>query len=321
MQPLVTVIIPCFNYGRFLSDALDSIRAQAYEAWECLVVDDGSTDNTREVVTRYAQQDARFRYLFQSNSGVSSARNTALKAANGTYIQLLDADDLIEKAKLKLQVAFLEENTKVDLVYSNIIFFKDAERTCISAPKLLHDKIGVSGSGEALLYALLEDNIFLPGCVLFRKSLYEDVGRFRKGIEGIEDWDYFYRSALAHKTFYYDKREGTCLLSRSHGTNASNNGFVMLSNKIKARTLLLLETKKLVANNDTCFSKGFIKKACTIHLALLNRDKARLNLYYGSMFAGCVQAVKHAFYSQKPYYALYDSAYWIKERIKKSLKK
>src|SRR6478752_5902047 len=121
MQPLVTVIIPCFNYGRFLPDALDSIRTQTYEAWECLVVDDGSTDNTREVVSRYAQQDARFRYLFQSNSGVSSARNTALKEANGTYIQLLDADDLIEKEKLKLQVAFLEKNANVDLVYSNII--------------------------------------------------------------------------------------------------------------------------------------------------------------------------------------------------------
>lgn len=316
ISPLVTVVIPCYNYGRFLSDALESIRAQTYEAWECLVVDDGSTDNAREVATRYSQQDARFRYLHQNNSGVSAARNTALREAKGKYIQLLDADDLIEKEKLALQVAFLETHAEVDLVYSSIIFFKDADKDSQSEPKLLLSKKSVSDSGEALLAELVDDNIFLPGCVLFRKTLCEDVGSFRTGIEGIEDWDYFYRAALLRKTFYHDKREATRLLSRNHGNNASGNSFKMLMHKIKARKALLQDTVLFLEKGKSGFSKAFIKKACQLHKALLNRDKARMQLYYGNVLKGCAYMLKHAYYSKKTYFAFYDGAYFIKERLK-----
>jgi glycosyltransferase involved in cell wall biosynthesis len=109
-EPLVSVIIPCYNYGRYLGDALDSIAAQTYSHWECLVVDDGSTDNTSDVGMQYAEKDSRFSYIYQQNGGVSSARNTALNKAKGKYIQLLDADDMLEPDKLQLQVSLLEEN-------------------------------------------------------------------------------------------------------------------------------------------------------------------------------------------------------------------
>jgi glycosyltransferase involved in cell wall biosynthesis len=317
-SPLVTVIIPCYNYGRFLNDALESVLAQTYGMWECLVVDDGSKDNTREVATRFVQQDDRFRYLIQENSGVSAARNTALKEANGTYIQLLDADDLIEKDKLALQVAYFDANEKVDLIYSNIKFFKDGDRASTSEPKLLQNNKGVSGNGETLLKALVEDNIFLPGCVLFRKSLYQDVGLFKKGIEGIEDWDYFYRAALLHKTFHFDARAGTCLLSRNHGNNASGNNLKMLKHKIIARKALMQETKTAVERHSF-LSHRFVANALNTHKALLNRDGARLNLFHGNVFAGVTSMLKHAYYSQKPYFAFYDGVYWLKERVKKKL--
>lgn len=317
--PLVSVIIPCYNYGKYLADALESVYAQTHVNWECIVVNDGSTDTTEEVARRYAEKDVRFRYVYQHNGGVSSARNTALKEAKGVYIQLLDADDLLQPHKLALQVALLEENRNVDLVYSNIVFFKEADPAPRAEPQLLQNKAPVSGSGETLLDALVEDNLFLPGCALSRKGLYEDVGDFKQGIEGIEDWDFYYRAALRKKVFYYDAREGTRLLARSHGTNASGNGYKMLAHKLKARKGLMAATQKETGNPDSCFSKGHLQRVYKAHKGFLNRDAARLHLFYGNFAKGCVHMVKHAFYSKRYYFSFYDGGYWMKERMKKKV--
>ena len=87
---LISVIVPCFNYGRFLSEALESVIAQTYENWECLIIDDGSTDNTRAVLDTYGD---RLRYIYQSNGGVSSARNHGIQEA-----KVKTVDDESEKA-------------------------------------------------------------------------------------------------------------------------------------------------------------------------------------------------------------------------------
>lgn len=319
LAPIVSIILPCYNYGRYLSDALESLIAQTYANWECIIVNDGSTDETEEVAQRFAQKDPRFKYVQQKNSGVSMARNEALKAAAGTYFQLLDADDILERDKLKLQVAFLEKNPGIDLVYSSMIFFKETDPNYVVGPKLLHDKQPVSGSGDALLQQLLDDNIFLPGCMFFRRSLYEEVGLFKKGIEGIEDWDYCYRAALLQKNFFHDNRSGTRLLVRSHNNNASNNGKTMLKHKIKARQALMAETADLLMQKRPTFSKRFLDRAYKLHKAFLNRDKARLHLYYDNLFKGGICMFKHGYYSNKPFFALYDGAYWIKERIKRKI--
>lgn len=315
-DPLVSVIIPCYNYGRYLSEALDSLLAQTYANWECIIVDDGSTDNTREVAGGYTQKDSRFKYFHQSNSGVSGARNRALQEANGTYIQLLDADDLLEKEKFRLQVAFLEEHPDVDLVYSIMVFFRDGDKTRLSAPRLIHNKNPVSGRGEPLLNSLIDDNLFLPSCSLARRSLYDDVGLFQKGIEGIEDWHYFYRAALLYKVFYYDGRDGTKLVVRAHGTNASGNQYKMWSHTIKARELLIQETLKHLGNNNSKFSGRYLLKVMQLQKALLYQEKARLSLLYGNILKGGVHALQHGWYSRKPYFAIYDAAHWIKERLK-----
>ena len=317
--PLVSIIIPCYNYGRYLADALESILAQTYTSWECIIIDDGSTDETREVASHYTQKDSRFNYFYQKNSGIASARNRALAEASGNYFQLLDADDLLESDKLKLQVAYLEENPSVDLVYSSMIFFKESDKNYRAGPQLMLAKKPVSGHGEALLQQLLDDNLFLPGCVLFRRSMYDEVGLFTKGIAGIEDWDFFYRAALLQKTFFHDNRDGTRLLVRSHEHNVSNNGQVMLTYKIKARKALMEETAKLLEQNESIFSKSFLYRAYKLHKAFLNRDGARLHLYYNNLLKGVVHVFRHGYYSQNPFFALYDGAYWVKERIKRKI--
>ncbi|RYX81126.1 glycosyltransferase family 2 protein, partial [bacterium] len=94
-QALVTIITPCYNYGKFLAEALDSLLLQTYSNWECIIVNDGSIDNTDEVALQYTAKDQRFKYINQKNGGLPNARNSALKIAQGKYIQLLDADDLL----------------------------------------------------------------------------------------------------------------------------------------------------------------------------------------------------------------------------------
>src|SRR3954462_4214752 len=92
--PLVTVVMPSYNYARFIGDALESLSAQTYGEWECIVCDDGSTDDTGEVVARYIEREPRVHYVRQPNQRQAVAKNTALNLARGRYVQFLDADDL-----------------------------------------------------------------------------------------------------------------------------------------------------------------------------------------------------------------------------------
>jgi len=197
-----------------------------------------------------------------------------------------------------------------------LIPFKDSDKSR-GAPKLIHCKEPVSGSGELLLKGLIADNIFLPGCALFRRSMYVDVGEFSEELQGNEDWHFYYRAVLLGKAFCHDNRSGTRLLARDHHNNTSKNRYKMLTNIIKARKALVEETAKLLMQENAAFSRSFLDHACKLHKAFLNRDGARLHLFYNSLFKGVVHMFRHGYYSRNPFFALYDGAYWIKERVKR----
>ena len=104
--PQVSVIIPCYNQGRFLGEAVDSVIAQTHGAWECLIINDGSTDNTAEIAASYAGRDGRIRDLYQHRPGLGSARNRGLAESRGEYVQFLDADDILLPEKIERQLKF-----------------------------------------------------------------------------------------------------------------------------------------------------------------------------------------------------------------------
>jgi glycosyltransferase involved in cell wall biosynthesis len=318
--PLVSIVVPCYNYGRFLTDSLGSILSQTYQNWECIIVDDGSTDNTKEISLQFATKDNRFRYIYQKNLGLAGARNTAFKNALGEYIQLLDADDMLESEKLALQIPILENNQGIDLIYSNMLLFSYEEGEKKYTTFKLRAPVA-SGKGEKLINSLIIDNFFLPGCTLFRKKLYEQVGFFKPDMGGLEDWNYWFRAALVGCEFYNDTRPGTHLLVRVHGNNMSANHSKMEKGRIKARQDLMSVMKQLELENKLNLSPSYIAKTYKLHKALLNRDQARFNMFYDNLFAGTKNVLKHAYYSGKPYYAFYDAAYWVKERIKRRFKR
>ncbi|MGB8634862.1 MAG: glycosyltransferase [Rhodanobacteraceae bacterium] len=107
---LVSVIMPVYNAGRWLRQAIDSVRAQTHEHWELLAVDDGSCDESPEILADFAQRDRRIRVLTQANAGVAAARNRAMAEARGDYVALLDADDWWQPLKLERQLACLRRS-------------------------------------------------------------------------------------------------------------------------------------------------------------------------------------------------------------------
>src|SRR5450432_4194524 len=93
--PLISVIVPCYRQAKYLPDAVKSLIGQSYRHWECIIINDGSPDDTREVAAEQVRLDSRIRYVEQANGGCSSARNRGLTEANGDFVQFLDADDLL----------------------------------------------------------------------------------------------------------------------------------------------------------------------------------------------------------------------------------
>ena len=120
MNPEISVVIPAYNAAQYLKDSISSVIDQTFSNWELIVIDDGSTDNTSNIVKGF-QADQRIRLIRQENKGVSAARNTGIKAATGKYIAFLDADDFFLPQNLQKKFDILSSNPDIDFIYSDMI--------------------------------------------------------------------------------------------------------------------------------------------------------------------------------------------------------
>lgn len=204
-RPRVAVIIPAHNYARFVGDALDSVRAQTLREWECVVVDDGSTDGTADVVDRYAAADARIRCLRQPNLGVSAARNLALRSTTADLVQFLDADDRLVPWKLEAHVRFLDAHPETAIVYGDVVYFTTgAPNVARLSPdgKLSRPILGdrIHGADEALR-KLEHFNFLHIASALSRRTAIERAGFFVEGVHGVEDYDLWLKCAMNGSRF------------------------------------------------------------------------------------------------------------------------
>ncbi len=238
---LVSVIIPCYNYAHFLPASLETVIRQTHENWECIIVDDGSVDNTSEVANAYAARDSRIKYVYQKNAGLSAARNTGVAASRGTYVQLLDADDFIEARKLELQAQYLDDHAHVDIAYGDARYFtSDNLDARLYSMGLVNQRWMpyCSGSGRAVLVDLVRSNIMVVNAALFRRSVVEQVGAFNEALRGHEDWEFWLRCALADKRFEFLDTPGTDALVRSHHVSMSKDRVRMLTTSLEVRRWL-----------------------------------------------------------------------------------
>ena len=183
---LVTIIIPTYNRAKLIGETLESVMAQTYTNWECILVNDESTDNTEEIAKAWTSKDSRFQYFYKENGGVSSARNFGLEKAKGKYIQFLDADDFLDKRKLELSLNQLanKDNDAIKMVISNFrMFTVNSNKTTIPYCTLNAQLFNF----ESLLYKWNEGFSIPIHCGFFKASLFESI-KFPENLTDQEDW-------------------------------------------------------------------------------------------------------------------------------------
>ncbi len=193
MHPKVSTVITCYNYGRFLATAVDSVLAQTYANFDVVVVDDGSTDDTARVMATYAN-DCRVRYIRQENRGQASAKNLGIRSTDGELVAFLDADDIWEPRKLEKQVP-LFERPDIGLVYSGVSMIDE------SGAALPFE--GFTGylsprSGRVTEW-LVFDNIVPFSSSVVRRECFNACGTFDESLQMGIDWDLWLRASLGYE--------------------------------------------------------------------------------------------------------------------------
>ena len=183
-----SVIIPTYNRADMVGSAVQSVLAQTLSDWELIVVDDGSQDNTRDVIAQF--KDSRIRYIYQDNQKLPGARNTGIRASTGEYVAFLDSDDLFLPEKIQLQVKALDHNPEVGLIASGWTEV-DAQRNPLRTrrPWLLNQGLAI----QDWLY----NCPFAPSAVLVRRDWLMWVGLFDAQQYYVEDWDLWLRLSYA----------------------------------------------------------------------------------------------------------------------------
>ncbi|MFT5883703.1 MAG: glycosyltransferase involved in cell wall biosynthesis [Arcticibacterium sp.] len=255
--PLFSVIIPAYNYGHYISESIQSVLNQSFQDWECIVIDDGSKDNTAEVVKAFTQKDSRIKYHFQKNAGLSKARNRGISLAKGSYFQFLDADDLLESEKLRLFNDTILNHPEADVLYSEGRLFKESNLEDLLYNYLdLEQKewtLDISGRGNKIIADFLKSNRFLVNMPVVRASIAKEIlfdiqhlsaakWRFahensHRFIQGNDDWDFWTRAAISGAVFLkIPYITGSYSLLRLHGGSMSTKQLQMISSQIVMRS-------------------------------------------------------------------------------------
>ncbi len=192
-KPLVSVIIPTYNRGWIVKEAIDSVLAQDYENFELIVVDDGSTDNTAQLLQGYGRN---LTVISQPNCGVSAARNRGIAAAAGQLVALLDSDDLWLPGKLSRQVAFFEAHPQALINQTEEIWIRNGVRV---NPGRRHRKPCGMIFERSLALCLVS-----PSAVMIKKSLLDTVGGFDESLPACEDYDLWLRISCRHPVHLID---------------------------------------------------------------------------------------------------------------------
>ena len=173
----VSIIIPAYNCEEFLWETLLSVAAQSFHNWECIIVDDGSSDNTADIAAFYCKQDHRFSYYHQSNQGPSVARNKAISHSSGEFILPLDADDTLSESYLEKAVVYLTNHPEASLVYSKGDFFGE-ETGVWELPSYNYDEF-------------IWHNC-ICSCAMYRRKDYDKTAGYNPNmVYGDEDWDFW----------------------------------------------------------------------------------------------------------------------------------
>lgn len=230
-KPLVSIIVPCYNHARFLSQALHSVINQTYGNWECIIVNDGSPDNTEEVAQNWIRKDVRFKYHNQVNGGLSNARNSGVKISKGELILPLDADDILHHDYLIKMVPELvgSKDDKLGFVSCYRRFFRETPL------KTFYDYTASGSTVKDLMF----ENIIMPSSI-YKRECWEEVGGYDEQMKkGFEDWEFWINITKRGYTykfvkeflFYYRKSKKSMLVDTLNNHVEANIEYVFKKHK------------------------------------------------------------------------------------------
>lgn len=227
-MPLVTVVIPCFNHGKYLADAIESVLNQTYTKIEIIVIDDGSTDDTKLVAGRYNE----VKYVFQNNSGLSAARNAGALYSSGEYLVFLDADDLLYPYSIAYNVKHLQKNAAAAFVSGAY------QATTLEQVKLGEKKEVILS--EHYTFFLKSNYIGMHGTVMYQKRVFDEF-KFDTSLKACEDYDMYLKVSRKYPVIHHSKK---LAMYRMHQQNMSADAVLMLETGLKVlnRQKMLLKT-------------------------------------------------------------------------------
>ncbi len=277
-KPLVSIVTPAYNSERFIGATIESVITQTYKNWEMIIVDDGSTDKTGNIVKNYCKRDIRIKYFWQKNSGRPAVpRNVAIRKAKGKYIAFLDSDDLWVSEKLARQVEYMEKHPDLDLVYGLA--------RCIGNP-LFEGRL-VKQPKDAASCSTFEQlficNSIVCMTVMVRTSSLHQVGLFNEdpNFVSAEDWDLWLRFAHDYKIGFISEVLGFYRV-HPHGISKDETKYLKQLNVIEKYKNMNWVSQELVERSRslTYFT------AAMSYLRLLNRSMRShfLKVFIGSPF-------------------------------------
>jgi glycosyltransferase involved in cell wall biosynthesis len=200
----VSVIMPCFNHARFLPDSVISILRQTHADLELIIIDDCSSDNSWQVMSRFAVDDPRIKVIrHERNQGLPKSRNDALRMAKGAFIAFCDSDDVWESDKLEVQLDLLRKNPDYDVVYCDTLIINE---TGLLTGQRFSEVFPLPKSPSGWLFRdLVRANFINVQSALMRKHCLESVNHFDEDLGALEDWWYWVQLSLDHRFLYFQQ--------------------------------------------------------------------------------------------------------------------
>ena len=268
----VSVIIPTYNRGWIIKEAIDSVLAQDFKDFELIVVDDGSTDNTLEIFNSFPYD---IKVLRQSNYGVSAARNRGIAEASGRFIAFLDSDDLWLSQKLSVQIEFFNQTPDALICQTEEVWIRNGIRV---NPKKRHKKPSGMIFEPSLALCLVS-----PSAVMIRRSLFEKVGGFDETLPACEDYDLWLRISCRYPVYLIE----TPLIIKRGGHNDQLSASFGLD-KFRIKSLNKIIESGLLSKTQYGAAVKTLKQKCMIYAAgCRKRGREDEALYYISLSERC----------------------------------
>lgn len=295
-------MIPAYNRGYILAQALESVFSQTYSDYEVIVVDDGSTDNTREVLQRF--KEPRLRLICHSeNRGCGAAYNTGFSAAVGEFISILDSDDLWKPQKLEYDVRFLDDHSDAGAVFSDLEktdgdqFISSFIRAhSVFARRLKEGPFpeGILLTQREMYLCLLQEVPIKPSTVTLRRYAMQEVGFFDESQPSANDWDFFLRFACAYRWGYIDRSMTVARLQpdATHRVHAEKNYQYALDFLRRRRELARGDEEALAALRYGIADN--FKHLSWHYLAIGRKVDAARSLYHGYRETGSYDLLSRA---------------------------